>query len=65
MNLLRRHLTPGQHAAIVAAATNWLEAQTHGGDRKSAQVATLPLDTIADRAAKSGASERTQRMPDR
>lgn len=64
-NLHRRHLTPGQQAAIVSAATDWLEAQTHGGDRKSDQAATLPLDTVADRAAQSGASERTQRMADK
>ncbi|RQS63853.1 ParB N-terminal domain-containing protein [Burkholderia sp. Bp8984] len=64
-NLHRRHLTPGQQAAIVAAATDWLEAQTHGGDRKSDQAATLPLDTVADRAAQSGASDRTQRMADK
>lgn len=36
-NLHRRHLTAGQHAAMVAAATDWLEAETHGGDRKSAK----------------------------
>jgi len=64
-NLHRRHLTAGQHAAIVASATDWLEAQTHGGDRKSDQAATLPLETVAARAAQSGASERTQRMADK
>jgi len=64
-NLHRRHLSPGQQAAIVAAATDWLEAQTHGGDRKSDQAATLPLETVADRAAQSGASDRTQRMADK
>ncbi len=65
VNLLRRHLTTGQHAAIVAAATNWLDAQTHGGDRKSEQSATLHLETVADRAAQSGASVRTQKMADK
>ncbi|CAB3719972.1 hypothetical protein LMG22037_04678 [Paraburkholderia phenoliruptrix] len=65
VNLHRRHLTPGQHAAIVAAATNWLEAQTHGGDRKSDQSATLHFETTADRAAQSGASIRTQKMADK
>ncbi|WP_433693246.1 ParB/RepB/Spo0J family partition protein [Paraburkholderia phenoliruptrix] len=65
VNLHRRHLTPGQHAAIVAAATNWLEAQTHGGDRKSEQSATLHFETTADRAAQSGASIRTQKMADK
>ncbi|CAM2155495.1 ParB family transcriptional regulator, chromosome partitioning protein [Paraburkholderia tropica] len=64
-NLHRRHLSPGQQAAIVSAATDWLAAATHGGDRKSEQAATLPLETVADRAAQSGASERTQRMADR
>lgn len=64
-NLHRRHLTPGQHAAIVASITNWAEAQRHGGDRRSDQVATLPLETLADRAKASGASPRTQRMADK
>ncbi|WP_322040081.1 ParB/RepB/Spo0J family partition protein [Burkholderia diffusa] len=64
-NLHRRHLSPGQQAAIVAAATNWLEAQTHGGDRRSERAATLPLETVADRAAQSGAGDRTQRMADK
>jgi hypothetical protein len=35
VNLHRRHLTPGQQAMIVSAATNWREAQSHGGDRRS------------------------------
>ncbi|WP_460902472.1 ParB N-terminal domain-containing protein [Paraburkholderia jirisanensis] len=65
VNLHRRHLTQGQHAAIVSAATNWLEAQSHGGDRKSDQGATLHLGTVADRAAQSGASVRTQKMADK
>ncbi|EEE06871.1 ParB N-terminal domain-containing protein [Burkholderia dolosa] len=64
-NLHRRHLTPGQQAAIVAAATNWLEAHGHGGDRKSDQSATLHLETVADRATQSGASVRTQKMADK
>ncbi|WP_321944559.1 ParB/RepB/Spo0J family partition protein [Burkholderia cenocepacia] len=64
-NLHRRHLSPGQQAAIVSAATNWLEAHGHGGDRKSDQSATLPLASVADRAAQSGASERTQKMADK
>ncbi|MEK6346381.1 MAG: ParB N-terminal domain-containing protein [Burkholderia sp.] len=65
LNLHRRHLSPGQQAAIVAAATDWLQTFAHGGDRKSDQAATLPLDTVASRAAQSGASERTQRMADK
>ncbi len=64
-NLHRRHLTPGQQAAIVASMQDWAKAQTHGGDRRGAQAATLPLDTVAERAAESGASERTQRMADK
>jgi len=63
-NLHRRHLTPGQQAAIVASAQDWSRAHSIGGDRKSDQAATLPLDSVADRAAQSGASERTQRMAD-
>ncbi|WP_257835070.1 ParB N-terminal domain-containing protein [Burkholderia glumae] len=65
LNLHRRHLSPGQQAAIVAAATDWLEAYSHGGDRKSDQSATLHLDTVAARAAQSGASVRTQKMADK
>lgn len=64
-NLHRRHLTAGQHAAIVASVTNWAAAQKHGGDRKSDQGATLHLDSVADRAAASGASIRTQKTADK
>lgn len=64
-NLHRRHMTPGQQAAIVASAQDWATAQAHGGVRRGDQTATLPLETIADRAAQSGASERTQRMADK
>ena len=64
-NLHRRHLTPGQQAAIVASAQDWSRAHGLGGDRKSDQAATLPLDSVADRAAQSGASDRTQRMADK
>ncbi|WOS40697.1 hypothetical protein [Xanthomonas rydalmerensis] len=64
-NLHRRHMSAGQQAAIVATAQDWAKAQSHGGDRKSDQPATLPLDRVADRAAQSGASERTQRMADK
>jgi hypothetical protein len=64
VNLHRRHLTPGQHAAIVSGAQNWRDAQSHGGNRKSDQEARLPLDTIAKRAAAAGVSERTQKMAD-
>lgn len=64
-NLHRRHLTPGQQAAIVARAQDWSKAQTNGGDRRSDQSATLHTDTAADRAAQSGASLRTQQMADK
>lgn len=64
-NLHRRHLTPGQQAAIVASAQDWSRAHGAGGDRRSDQAATLPLDSVADRAVQSGASERTQRMADK
>lgn len=64
-NLHRRHLSPGQQAAIVASAQDWAIAQVHGGDRKSDQSATLHLDSVAKRAAQSGASVRTQKMADK
>ena len=60
-NLHRRHLTPGQQAAIVASAQDWEQAQTVGKP-KCGNLATL--GTVADRRAKSGASARTQRMAD-
>ncbi|SOE92875.1 Chromosome segregation protein Spo0J, contains ParB-like nuclease domain [Burkholderia sp. D7] len=71
-NLHRRHLSPGQQAAIVASAQDWGRAQTVGGDgsnQHKSKAATLPdsagpRDTVASRAAQSGASERTQRMAD-
>ena len=64
-NLHRRHLSAGQQAAIVASAQDWAKAQTHGGSRRGGQAATLPVETVAGRAAQSGASERTQRMADK
>lgn len=63
-NLHRRHMTPGQQAAIVAAATDWANAQ--GVGRPSGNSATLHYySTAAKRAAQSGASERTQKMADK
>jgi ParB-like chromosome segregation protein Spo0J len=62
-NLHRRHLTPGQQAAIVARAQDWATAQAVGRPEKSGNVAGL--NTVADRAGRSGASERTQRMADK
>ncbi|MDB5853263.1 MAG: Transcriptional activator adenine-specific methyltransferase-like protein [Herminiimonas sp.] len=62
-NLHRRHLTTGQHAAIVASAQNWGHAQTVGKPSKSGS--TTGLETVANRAAASGASDKTQRMADK
>lgn len=59
-NLHRRHLSPGQQAAIVASAQDWGRAQ---GDGKPGNLARL--DTRADRAAVSGASDGTQKMADK
>lgn len=64
-NLHRRHLTPGQQAAIVAGVQDWSKANAHGGDRRSDQAVTLPLDSVAGRMAHSGASDKTQRMADK
>ena len=64
-NLHRRHMTPGQQAAIVASAQDWMKAHRHGGDRRSDQSATLHLDRAKDRAAIAGASVRTQKMADK
>lgn len=61
-NLHRRHLSPGQQAAIVASAQDWAKAQTVGKP-KSGNLAGL--DRVQDRAAQSGASDRTQRMADK
>lgn len=61
-NLHRRHLSPGQQAAIVSSAQDWGKAQSVGNPqlRNVAQ-----LDTAKDRAAQSGASHRTQQMADK
>lgn len=59
-NLHRRHLSPGQQAAIVSSAQDWGRAQ---GDGKPGNLARL--DTRADRAAMSGASDGTQKMADK
>jgi hypothetical protein len=61
-NLHRRHMTAGQQAAIVSSAQDWAKAQSVGKPSKSGNVAGLA--TVADRAAQSGASDRTQRMAD-
>lgn len=67
-NLHRRHLSPGQQAAIVASAQDWARAQTVGRPNssnadKSRNVAGL--STAKERAAQSGASLRTQEMADK
>lgn len=64
-NLHRRHMTPGQQAAIVASAQDWAKAQGVGNPAFSQSGNLAPLATIADRAAQSGASERTQKMADK
>lgn len=68
-NLHRRHLSAGQRSLAVAALQDWRAAHSHGGDRKSEiKRQPLPLDpppsTVAARAEKAGASDRTQRMAD-
>lgn len=71
-NLHRRHLSAGQQAAIVASAQDWAKAQPAHRPTKAGNVAGLsekecnvaPLSTVADRAAQSGASVRTQKMAD-
>lgn len=59
-NMHRRHMTPGQQAAIVASAQDWAKAQGNGKPGNLAR-----LDTRADRAAISGASDGTQKMADK
>lgn len=61
-NLHRRHMTAGQQAAIVASAQDWAKAQAVGKP-KSGNVTGLA--TVAERAAQSGASDKTQRMADK
>lgn len=61
-NMHRRHMTPGQQAAIVASAQDWAKAQSVGKP-KSGNV--TGLDTVASRQAQSGASDKTQRDADK
>jgi hypothetical protein len=70
VNFHRRHLSPGQQAAIVASAQDWQRAQRPGGDGSNQHAAkesgnVAGLQTVADRVAQSGASDRTQRMADK
>ena len=69
-NLHRRHLSPGQQAAIVASAQDWANAQTVGGNGANQHGGAKVQDctiarSAADRAAQSGASLRTQKMADK
>lgn len=63
-NMHRRHMTPGQQAAIVASAQDWAKAQGRGGDRKSDQSQVVDFDSVERRAAASGASRVTQMKAD-
>lgn len=64
-NLHRRHMTPGQQAAIVASAQDWASAHGRGGDRKSNQSQAVDFDTVEKRAAASGVSRVTQMKADK
>lgn len=66
-NLHRRHLTPGQQAAIVASAQDWTQAQGRGGDRKSDQSTRMSFDlsTTEQRAVASGVHPNTQKKADK
>ncbi|MGZ5054571.1 MAG: hypothetical protein ACXWAT_06460 [Methylobacter sp.] len=59
-NLLRRHLSQGQSAAIVSASQSWVNAQTASQLRS-----TVQLDSAASRAKQSGAGQRTQQLADK
>lgn len=61
-NLHRRHLLPGQHAAIVSSMQNWEEA--HPPYRKEGGQ-TSPLSTVQDRATQAGVSTKTQKRADK
>ncbi len=64
VNLHRRHLSPGQQAAIVASAQDWATAQSVGRPVKE-MVQDCTISSSVDRADKSGASVRTQKMADK
>lgn len=63
-NLHRRHLTPGQQAAIVACVQDWAKAHTHGGNRVSSATNSTCSDTAKSRSNQSGTSIATQRKAD-
>lgn len=62
-NLHRRHMTPGQSAAIVALAQDWAKAQPAYRPEKAGNV--TGLSTVESRAKQSGASDKTQRNADK
>jgi len=64
-NLHRRHMTPGQQAAIVASAQDWSKANGRGGDRKSDQSSLNDFDTVEKRAAIAGVHRDTQIKADK
>jgi hypothetical protein len=59
-NLLRRHLSQGQSAAIVSASQSWVKAQAVSTLGNTAQ-----LDTATARAKHSGVGQRTQQLADK
>ena len=61
-NLHRRHLSPGQHAAIVSSIQNWEVA--HPPHRKEGGQSS-PLSTVQDRATQAGVSTKTQKRADK
>jgi len=68
-NLHRRHLTPGQQAALVACVQDWDRARKAGGNgsnQHKEQIVTngTLLDTTKSRAKQSGTSINTQRKAD-
>ena len=62
-NMHRRHMTPGQQAAIVASAQDWGKAQASGRPQKECNVA--PFSTAQSRSVEAGVSVRTQKMADK
>lgn len=71
-NLHRRHLSPGQQAAIVASMQDWANQAASGSNQHTAKTKEggqdyppSELDTRAKRASISGASEKTQKMADK
>jgi hypothetical protein len=59
-NLLRRHLSQGQSAAIVSASQSWVKAQA-----VSTVGNTPQLNTATARAKHSGVGQRTQQLADK